>query len=185
MSLILKLRGSRAVSAFRLDKLNSRLAPLDPPIRVSSAQYWHFVEVERALGGREREVLDRLLHYGEAAPHVDGRVLLTVPRFGTISPWSSKATDIARQCGLDAVRRIERGVAWFFSAGDPLGVNRREILDVLHDRMTETVLDSPEGADALFCHHEPKPLAAVEVLLRGSGALEEANTALGLALAPD
>src|SRR5712691_3121111 len=118
MSLILKLRGSRAVSAFRLDKLNSRLAAIRTSARIAAAEYWHFVETERALEPRETEVLERLLRYGEAAPAGEGRMLLSVPRLGTISPWSSKATELARQCGLEAVRRIERGTAWFFS-GEP------------------------------------------------------------------
>src|SRR5881396_991811 len=140
MSLILKLRGSRAVSAFRLDKLNSRLATIHRSVRVTAAEHWHFVEVDRALDTRETDVLQRLLQYGEPAPAGGGRMLLDVPRLGTISPWSSKATDIARRCGLEAVRRIERGTAWFFS-GDP-ALDRGRILELLHDRMTETVLGS-------------------------------------------
>src|SRR5882762_1765221 len=115
MSSILKLRGSRAVSAFRLDKLNSRLATIRQSVRAVAAEHWHFVEAERALTARETEVLERLLQYGEAAPAGEGRMLLSVPRLGTISPWSSKATEIARRCGLAAVRRVERGIAWSFS----------------------------------------------------------------------
>src|SRR5881394_1199857 len=159
MSLILKLRGSCAVSAFRLDKLNSRLATSHGSVRIAAAEYWHFVEAERTLEPRETEVLERLLQYGEAAPAGDGRMLLSVPRLGTISPWSSKATDIARRCGLAAVRRVERGTAWFFS-GDP-ALDRSRILELLHDRMTETVLGSLDEADALFRHHDPKPFAVV------------------------
>jgi len=185
MSLILKLRGSRAVSAFRLDKLNSRLATIDSSVRATAAEHWHFVEAERALEPRETEVLERLLLYGEPAPAGEGRMLFSVPRLGTISPWSSKATDIARRCGLDAVRRIERGIAWVFSGARPRDSDLHGILGLIHDRMTETVLGSLEEADALFRHHEPKPLAVVGVLARGRAALEEANTALGLALAPD
>ncbi len=185
MSLILKLRGSCAFSAFRLDKLNSRLATLHDSIRAVTAEYWHFVEIERALAAHDGEVLARLLQYGEAASEAQGHMLLVVPRLGTISPWSSKATDIARRCGLDAVRRIERGTAWFLSGGNALKVHRQEILELLHDRMTETVLDSLDEAAALFRHYEPKPFAAVRVLARGRAALEDANTGLGLALAPD
>src|SRR5437870_4014418 len=183
MSSILRLRGSRAVSAFRLDKLNSRLAAIGSPARAAAAEHWHFVETARALDARETGVLEQLLHYGEPAPAGGGRMLLVVPRLGTISPWSSKATDIARRCGLEAVRRIERGTAWFFS-GDP-APDRGRILELLHDRMTETVLGSLDEADALFRHHDPKPFAVVNVLARGRAALEDANAALGLALAPD
>ena len=184
MSLILKLRGSRAVSAFRLDKLNSRLATSLGPVR-AAAEYWHFVEAERPLERRETDVLERLLQYGEAAPAGGGRMLLSVPRLGTISPWSSKATDIARRCGLQAVRRVERGIAWFFPGGRLADSDLHRILGLIHDRMTETVLGSLDEADALFRHHEPKPLAVVAVLARGRAALDDANNALGLALAPD
>src|ERR1700704_165138 len=184
MSLILKLRGSCAVSAFRLDKLNSRLATSHGSVRIAAAEYWHFVEAERTLDPRETAVLERLLQYGEPAPAGGGRMLLSVPRLGTISPWSSKASDIARRCGLEAVRRIERGVAWFFS-GSSLDSGLPLILGLIHDRMTETVLGSLDGADALFRHHEPRPFAVVNVLARGRAALEDANTALGLALAAD
>src|SRR5205814_9635844 len=140
MSLILKLRGSRAVSAFRLDKLNSRLATIHRSVRVTAAEHWHFVELERALAARETEVLERLLQYGERTPAGEGRMLLGVPRLGTISPWSSKATDIARRCGLESVRRVERGIAWFFSGGRLLDSDLHRVFALIHDRMTETVL---------------------------------------------
>src|SRR5690242_8583994 len=144
MSLILKLRGGPAVSAFRLDKLNSRLATIDRSVRVISTEHWHFVETERALGIREMEVLERLLRYGEAAPAGAGPMRLCVPRLGTISPWSSKATDIARRCGLTPVRRIERGTAWFFSGDPARSPHFPKVLAEIHDRMTETVLVSPQ-----------------------------------------
>jgi phosphoribosylformylglycinamidine synthase len=185
MSLILKLRGNRAASAFRLDKLNSRLKEIQASVRVLAAEYRHFVEAERRLDAAENGVLERLLQYGEAPGPDAGGVLLVVPRLGTISPWSSKATDIARSCGLGAVRRIERGVAWFLSGGTGPDAERERVLDLLHDRMTETVLVSLDDADALFRHVEPRPLAVVDALARGRAALEDANSTLGLALAAD
>src|SRR5258705_6887933 len=112
-----KLLDCPAVSAFLLDKHNSRLTEIHRALRVTAAEYWHFAEAERPLEARESEVLARLLEYGEPAPPGTGPMRLAVPRLGTISPWSSKATDIAHRCGLDAVRRIERGTAWVF-AGD-------------------------------------------------------------------
>ena len=185
MSLILKLRGSPAVSAFRLDKLNSRLAQIHPSLRVAASEHWHFAETSRPLAPGETAVLDRLLDYGEPGPPGKGQMRLVVPRLGTISPWSSKATDIALSCGLAAVRRIERGTAWFFETlsvpGDELG----RALGLIHDRMTETVLASPDEAESLFVRHEPRPLATVPLGSRGRAALEEANAAMGLALAPD
>ncbi|MGB5082751.1 MAG: phosphoribosylformylglycinamidine synthase, partial [Burkholderiales bacterium] len=183
MSLILKPHGSRAVSAFRLEKLNSRIAALGSPVRATAAQYWHFVEVLRPLEPAESEVLSRLLQYGEPVPPGAGRMRLVVPRLGTISPWSSKATDIAHRCGLDAVRRLERGTAWFFSGNAAPDSDR--VLALIHDRMTETILPSPDEAGALFHHFAPRPFDVVGVLARGRAALEEADTAMGLALAPD
>jgi phosphoribosylformylglycinamidine synthase len=181
MSAILKLRGAAALSAFRLEKLNARLAALHPSIRLEAADFWHFVELARALTPAEERVLGRLLESGEAAGDARrGRMMLVVPRLGTISPWSSKATDIARSCALGAVRRIERGVAYYVS-----GEARPEVAAILADRMTESVLPSLDAADALFRHFEPRPLAAVPVLRGGRAALERANAAMGLALAPD
>jgi phosphoribosylformylglycinamidine synthase len=185
MSLILKLRGSPAVSAFRLDKLNSRLAEIHRSLRVTAAEYWHFAEVERALDARESSVLERLLDYGEPARPGEGLVRLSVPRLGTISPWSSKATDIARRCGLAAVRRIERGIAWFFARDSVPDAELRRSLGLIHDRMTETVLGSPDEADALFLRHEPRPLAIVGLSARGRSALQDVNAALGLALSAE
>ena len=110
-------------------------------------------------------------------------MILVTPRLGTISPWSSKATDIARQCGLEGlVRRVERGTA-FHLDGDPGDL--AAALPLLHDRMTEAVLASLDEADLLFRHVAPKPLAEIDVLARGRAAVEEANAAMGLALAPD
>jgi phosphoribosylformylglycinamidine synthase len=185
MSLILKLRGSPAVSAFRLDKLNSRLAEIHRSLRVTAAEFWHFAEAARPLTPQETRVLERLLEYGEAARPGSGPTRLVVPRLGTISPWSSKATDIARSCGLDAVRRIERGTAWYFGKESVPEAALRRGLESIHDRMTETVLASPEEADGLFLRHEPRPLATVAVAAHGRAALEEADARLGLALAPD
>jgi phosphoribosylformylglycinamidine synthase len=185
MSLILKLRGSPAVSAFRLDKLNSRLAAIHPALRVTASEHWHFADAARPLVQDEAAVLERLLDYGGRAPAGRGTMRLVVPRLGTISPWSSKATDIAHRCGLDAVRRIERGTAWFFENLSVPDAELRRALGLIHDRMTEAVLASPEEAEALFVRHEPRPLATVPVASRGRAALADANAAMGLALAPD
>src|SRR5260221_11128411 len=114
MSLILKLRGARAVSAFRLDKLNSRLAAVRASARVAAAEYWHFVETERALEPRESQVLERLLQYGERTPAGEGRMLLRGPRPGPGTPGPSKGTRIARSDGLESVRRADAGNAGLF-----------------------------------------------------------------------
>ncbi len=180
---VLKIPGGGALSSFRIDKLNSRLRALGPGLAVQSACYWHFIETARELEPEERDKVDRLLTYGPPAVAAvpAGRMILVTPRLGTISPWSSKATDIAHQCGLGVVRRIERGTAYHVSGdGETAAVEA-----VLHDRMTETVLGSLDEADELFHHFTPKASGVIDLIGRGRAAIEEANTAFGLALAPD
>ena len=183
MQQILPLRGGSALSSFRLDKLNRQIEERGSRLRVAFATYWHFVEVTRDPSPAERTVLERLLTYGPpAAPlPVGGRDVLVTPRPGTISPWSSKATDIARLCNLDFVVRVERGTVFHLEGEGSL----QEVLPALHDRMTEAVLGSLDEAAQLFRHVAPKPLTEVDVLARGAGAIVEANARFGLALAPD
>ncbi|HWQ39737.1 MAG TPA: phosphoribosylformylglycinamidine synthase [Burkholderiales bacterium] len=186
----LSLRGRNALSDFRLRKLLSALQHAVPAVRGISAEYRHFVELKASLPPRLRAVLERILSYGPVAHRVDrkGRMLLVVPRLGTISPWASKATDIAHSCGLDLVTRIERGVAYYVrTAGNrPLAdCERARLLPLIHDRMTETVLDSLEAARELFHRHTPRPMSTVDLLGEGRAALERANRAMGLALSDD
>ena len=188
---LLTLRGRHALSPFRVAKLKAALAASRPDHAVAdvSATYWHFVEVGRNLAPVELAMLERLLAYG---PHdraeVDrGELFVVVPRPGTLSPWSSKATDIARNCGLSAVNRVERGVAFRVesASGAPLvATDRAALLPLLHDRMTEAVLPRLDDAHALFAHFPPRPLAVIPLLAQGRVAIESANRALGLALAP-
>jgi phosphoribosylformylglycinamidine synthase len=178
---VLTIGGGVTLSAFRLDKLNASLHASTPGLAVTGARHWHFVEVTRPLRDDESATLLRLLTYGEPGADATGRTIVVTPRVGTISPWSSKATDIARQCGLDAIARIERGTAFGVAGDGPL----EALAALVHDRMTETVLPSLEAAEALFHHFSPKPLTSIDLLGRGRVALEEANAAFGLALAPD
>lgn len=183
------LRGAPAFSEFRLAKLLTTLQELDPKITGVAAYYVHFADVEGELDSTESEVLNKLLTYGPKQVETqlnssDMLELVVVPRPGTISPWSSKATDIAHNAGLSQVLRIERGVLYQLECAEPLA-NSSKLLPALHDRMVETVLAKPEDAVALFSHSEPAPLTAVDVLTGGREALVEANTALGLALAED
>jgi len=184
---MLQLPGAPALSAFRIAKLLERLATLEPAVKNLDARFVHFADCERPLSAQEREILQKLLTYG---PHLEpasselvGDRLLVVPREGTISAWSSKATDIAQVCGLAAVRRLERGIEYRLLDSRPLGPERLAALaPVLFDRMTEMVLFDPEHAVRLFGHSAPKPLARIEV---GRAALERANDELGLALSAD
>ena len=185
---MLILSGAPAVSDFRLQKLLAAIRGRVEHVTGLASRFQHFVDLERELAGDERGILESLLHYGPRAPESipEGRVVLVVPRFGTVSPWSSKATDIAHVCGLDAVRRIERGIAYYVEAGAPLtDVEWSAVSALLHDRMTETVLRDAAEAGALFAHAAPKPLATVPLLAEGVAALERANATLGLALSDD
>jgi phosphoribosylformylglycinamidine synthase len=122
----------------------------------------------------------------QAEAGAEGQLFLVVPRIGTQSPWSSKATDIARNCGLSQVRRLERGIAYRVRLKGMLSEKVFEaIRTTLHDRMTETVLVNASDAATLFSHHEPAPLGSVDILEGGREALVDANVALGLALAED
>jgi phosphoribosylformylglycinamidine synthase len=182
---VLTLPGAVALSPFRLEKL---LAALPPPVAEAirlDARFVHFAALAAPLAAEERAVLEKLLTYGTPAPAApQGELLLVLPRFGTVSPWSSKATDIARNCGLDKVVRLERGVAYRVSGA--LGGESRRILEsAIHDRMTETVVARLEEAEALFSHAQRRPLARIDLLHGGRAALAEANASMGLALADD
>jgi phosphoribosylformylglycinamidine synthase len=173
---VLRIRGARALSEFRLAKLVQELKKVQPAVRGVAAEFWHFVEADAAPEADGRALLERLLRYG-TPPGADpaGEKFLVVPRLGTISPWSSKATDIARNCGLAGVRRIERGILFSIESKDKTDRNR--IAPLLHDRMTESVLGSLAEADGLFRHVAPRPLERVPL-----ASLEDANARLGLAL---
>ena len=183
---MLILRGAPALSAFRHGKLLEQLTGKVPAVTGLYAEFAHFAEVSGVLSADEQQVLARLLKYGPSVPvqEPSGRLFLCIPRFGTISPWSSKASDIARNCGLAKIQRIERGLAYYVS-GELSEAQAQQVADLLHDRMTQLVLDNFEAAAALFSHAQPKPLSAVDVLGGGRAALEQANTELGLALAED
>jgi hypothetical protein len=186
---ILTLPGAVALSPFRVEKLLASLPrPLAEAISLET-RFVHFVACAEPLSSDETAVLERLLTYGTPARgEPQGVLLLVLPRFGTVSPWSSKATDIAHNCGLGKIARIERGVAYYITARDPgpLSERSRRALDrAIHDRMTETVVESFSDAERLFAHATPKPLRRIDVLEGGRGALEEANVSMGLALAPD
>ncbi len=185
------LRGAPALSAFRQDKLAAKLAAIHPEVRLLHSEFVHFAQTDAPLEAATEATLRQLLTYG---PHAEAgaplpasaTLALAVPRPGTISPWSSKATDIAHNCGLTSIRRLERGTAFYLDLPAGLdGAARGRILDLLHDRMTESVLDSLEDARALFREAQPAPLAAVDLLGGGRDALVAADRDLGLALADD
>ncbi|HEY3786294.1 MAG TPA: phosphoribosylformylglycinamidine synthase [Steroidobacteraceae bacterium] len=185
---MLQLPGAPALSAFRLAKLIARLRTLEPAVQALDARFVHFVDAAGELPAAQLAVLERLLEYG---PHMEtvssdlvGDTLLVVPRAGTISAWSSKATDIAQVCGLDGIRRIERGIEYRLLDSRPLGPERLGALaPVLFDRMTEMVLFDPQHVQRLFDHSPARPLGRIALAPReGRQALDRANHELGLAL---
>ena len=187
---MLQLTGRAALSPFRAEQVLQRLRSKVPEVQGVSALYVHFVEIDGVLSGAERRLLDTLLTYGEPsaeAPNAPAaQRLWVVPRFGTISPWSSKATEIVRNCGLARVQRVERGLVYVLSAVRPLsGAELDGLRPLLYDRMTESAVLNPEELSLLFQEALPRPLEHVDVLGGGRGALEQANLGLGLALAND
>jgi phosphoribosylformylglycinamidine synthase len=186
---MLHLRGCPAHSDFRLGKLLAQCREQLPALVRLGADYLHIAELDAPLSVAELDVLEKLLSYGpsQSSAATAGVSLIVVPRPGTISPWSSKATDIVHNCGLDKVRRVERGIIYTLDvAGGELDAQQRAaVLPLLHDRMTETVLFDVDDTEALFRHAVPAPCESVDVLAGGRQALEHANRDLGLALSDD
>lgn len=184
---MLTLHGAAALSTFRLDALCRDLHAIVPDLESVQARYAHFVEVNAELSADEYHVLERLLEYGELPEHFDasGTVITVLPRLGTISPWSSKATDIAHNCGLSSVLRIERGIEYTFGAINLSEETALRVATHVHDRMTETAMLSAPSEEQLFAHATPKPLARVPIKTDGRDALVAANVDWGLALSDD
>lgn len=181
-------RGSPALSEFRLNQFHTKCQQNALPVKSVYAEYVHFVDLNSPLSEAQVVEIQELLHYGPtlAEHEPTGFCLMVTPRLGTISSWSSKATDIAHNCGLQAVNRIERGLAYYFEfSTQPTAAQIETLKGLLHDRMLETVLDNEAQASRLFTQQAPKPLTSVDILNGGRKALEEANVNLGLALADD
>ncbi|MGI9295684.1 MAG: phosphoribosylformylglycinamidine synthase, partial [Pseudomonadales bacterium] len=207
---MLSLRGSAALSEFRCSRLLTRLQQIQPEISGLKAHFVHFADADD-LSSADATLLENLLRGSEQSleRRLDDQLergldaqkdliapnsitanavahFLVVPRLGTISPWSSKATDIVHNCGLPQIKRVERGIAWQLAASSPVSEQQiKQCADLLHDRMTETVLLDDEDGQLLFRHATPGELNSIDVLGQGREALVEANRDLGLALAED
>ena len=184
---MLILRGSSALSLFQQEKLSLQLDNIGIENAKISGFFVHFIDVSEQLSTDELQKLEHLLVYGESNEKaaddfsVEHTLYLVTPRPGTISPWSSKATNIAHNCGLTKIKRIERGIAYDISTKQ----QEATVLPLIHDRMTQSVLANFDAAEALFEVSEPVSFACVDILGEGKQALEEANQKLGLALADD
>ena len=185
---ILFLRGERALSGFRVEKLLQKAAALGLPETEIRSEYWYFADCAEGLDAADAEKLEALLAGQVASELLQSsgslHLFLITPRIGTISPWASKATEIAKNCGFTQIRRIERGMAVWLS-GSLSEAQKQQWAALLHDRMTESVLPDFQAAAKLFAHLEAQTFDTVDVLSGGRAALEKANTDLGLALSPD
>ena len=188
------LEGGNALSDFRIQQLVPRLQAICPDVVGLSGRYLHLVASVTSLEDTAQQTLKQLLTYGDPAPSEANAAaswtLCVSPRLGTVSPWASKATDIAHNCGL-SVRRIERLVSYRLKFAADLHVTQLSadvklaLADLLHDRMTESILSQASDALALFNELEAQPLLHVDVLQGGRKALANANQEFGLALAED
>ncbi len=181
------VRGSPALSAFHVNKLLIRCHEVRLPVSDIYAEHVHFADVSEPLSIPDKSRLEQLLKYGPSMPAQtpQGRLLLIAPRPGTRSSWSSKASDIVHLCGLPAVRRLERGLAFYITAPALDEAQWQQLSAMLHDRMTETVFQNLHDAEQLFACHPPKPSQCIDVQGQGRLALEQANRELGLALTED
>ncbi len=189
---ITEFEGGNALGEFRIQQLLARLAAVSDRITGLDARFVHLVATQQAPTEADRQQLAALLTYGDAvAGPAHGTLIVVTPRFGTISPWASKATDIAHNCGLE-LKRVERITEYrialksgLLSRGELSPLQQQSVADLLHDRMTESAMFSREQALGLFAELQPAPMQQVDLLAGGRAALEQANTQFGLALADD
>lgn len=197
---MLIIPGSSAISKFRKEKIlrhiqkaMSKCLPVKEALKISAeAKFVYFVDLKNPLDEQQKAILAQLLnvdsiHEGDSESNQTAGLKCSrtvIPRLGTISPWATKATDIFHHCGLDNVRRIERGVDWCFTAqGQDLQIADNEILaGVVYDPMIESILVDQRDAEKLFTTEKPMPLVVVDLLEGGIGALHEANEKFGFAL---
>jgi len=183
--------GNHALSSFRLEKLRAALKAVAPNVLLVDTRHWYFTELNAPLTEAEDKLLERLLNLDKrmSPPSNALQKMLVVPRLGTISPWSSKATDIAQHCALPDVVRIERGVVYYLknkNRGPLREAEKKTLIPLLHDRMTESVIGEIAGIEhKIFQHGTPQPLTSVDVLSGGKSNLEAANREMGLALSSD
>jgi len=183
---MLILRGAPALSEFRVNKILARCQQSQLPVTNVYAEYAHFADLTSPLDTDEQTKLEKLLTYGPTiAEHTPaGQLVLVTPRPGTISPWASKATDIAHNCGLKQVHRVERGIAYYVE-GDLSTEQLTHVIALLHDRMTEATHSKLEDAAQLFRSDAPRQMSSVDILGGGREALAVANIEQGFALADD
>ena len=182
------LRGAPALSTFRVNQLLKNCHDLLLPVSQIYAEYVYAADLTEALNDQEKTTLNKLLTYGpKIKEHTPtGMLFLVAPRPGTISPWSSKATDIAHNCGLNKIKRLERSLAYYIEVEKELSIDQTASLGaLLFDKMMEVVFSKTDDLAKLFIQEQPGKMTSVDILNKGRSALESANISLGLALADD
>ncbi|MGP1939261.1 MAG: phosphoribosylformylglycinamidine synthase [Arsenophonus sp. ET-DL9-MAG3] len=182
------LRGSTALSTFNITKLLSMCQQKKLPVIDIYAEYIHFVEINGLLNEDDQQKFNKLLDYNPSLikQQPAGQFFLVTPQLGVISSWSSKATDIAHNCGLQQIIRIERGIAYYIVYSAPPNISElNNLYAILHDRMVQSIWTSFEEVKKIFIHNKPTPMVTVEILKNGRHALESVNTKLRLALVTD
>ncbi|VAW48934.1 Phosphoribosylformylglycinamidine synthase, synthetase subunit / Phosphoribosylformylglycinamidine synthase, glutamine amidotransferase subunit [hydrothermal vent metagenome] len=176
--------GNSAHSAYRLNQLLNKLKNVGN-ITALRSQFLYFVDAEGELSATDQAHLKTLLNGSEqeSVSSLSAETCIVTPRLGTISPWSSKATDITKTCGIEHVQRIERGIVYFFEGVS--SADRPAMEALVHDRMMEQVSYDVAVLEGLFSHQSPKPYQVVDILSGGREALVQANTDMGLALSAD
>ena len=174
--------GIQALRKFKVNSLNERFQALFPDLKLIGTEYIHFIQSDKDLNQSNKKALYKLLDYAPGVKLVNSKHKITItPRIGTISPWSSKATDICKLCGLSVVSRIERGINYHFDRA--VNVNElATILELVMDKMTESVLNDMNDSDLLFNEFMPNKFDTIDILSQGKSAINRANNELGLAL---
>jgi len=175
-------RGIQALGAFKTRALQEKIAKIQTGLELLGTEYIHFSDSTESLSKEETSHLINLLSYSPNI-NIDGALssIIITPRLGTISPWSSKATDIVHLCAINRIKRIERGIIYHFNQSIE-EQNHIPVLSIVMDKMTESELSSIDDAHALFDEFEPRPVSNIDVLGKGAVAIELANEELGLAL---
>ncbi len=182
---MLILQGQNAFSRFRLEKLQRKVQAKLPNFSIASAHEIYLIDAEQITTAQTEQLKNLLSATGEPKQSTTSLSFYVVPRIGTISSWSSKATDIAKICDMNFVRRIEHGICYQCNATNVYQDELQQVAEILHDRMTESVCFNRDELDQVFAEHRSKPMLIVDVLSQGRAALAAANKNLGLALADD
>ena len=174
--------GIQALRKFKVNTLNERIKRLIPGLEIIGTEYIHFIETDKDLSQSNKKTLHKLLNYSPEVNLEDSKYTITVaPRIGTISPWSSKASDICKLCGLSVISRIERGINYHLNRT----INANELvtlLELVMDKMTESHLQSLSDSELLFNELMPNEFITIDILGLGKSAINKANNELGLAL---